>query len=225
MRKEVIVISLGGSVVVPDNIDIKFLKNFKILIQRYSNKYKFILVIGGGKTARRYIDAVKSILKKANNKKLDWIGIRATWLNAEFVKIIFENQSYDIVVDNPNKKVKFDKILVAGGWKPGWSTDYDAVLLAKNYNAKTIINMTNIEYLYNKDPRKNKDAKKIKKIDWTGFRKIVGNKWIPGMNVLFDPIAAKEAQKLKLKLILIGNNLNNFKEFLDGKKFKGSVVE
>ena len=79
--------------------------------------------------------------------------------------------------------------------------------------------------LHDKDPRIYKNAKKIEKTDWKGLRKIVGNKWIPGMNVPFDPIAAKEAQKLKLKLVLVGKDLNNFKKFLDNKKFKGSVVE
>lgn len=223
MKKEVIVLSLGGSVIVPDDIDSDFLKDLKKLIKNNSKKYKFILVTGGGKTARRYQEAAKKF--NISNTELDWLGIQSTWLNAELVRRILGNLAYKDIVTNPNNKVNFNNILIAGGWKPGWSTDYDAVILAKNHKAKTVINMTNVEYLHDKDPRKYKDAKKIEKIDWNGFRKIVGDKWVPGLNVPFDPIAAKLAQKLRLKLVLVGKNIKNFDNFLKGKKFKGSVVE
>ena len=116
------------------------------------------------------------------------------------------------------------KILIAAGWKPGWSTDYDTVLLAKNLNVKTIINMSNIDYVYDKDPKKNKDAKKIKNIFWRRYRKISGNKWEAGLNKPFDPIAAKEAEKLGLKVTIIGKNLRNFENLLNDKKFYGTII-
>ena len=224
MEKEVIVISLGGSVTVPHEIDVGFLKRFNGLIRRYLKKYKFILITGGGHTCRLYQKSAASIIK-LKTEDLDWLGIHSTRLNAHLLRTIFRDVAYKRIIKNPNEKVKFDKILVAAGWKPGFSTDYDAVMLAKAFNAKTVVNMTNIDYLHDKDPRIYKNAKIIKRTDWYGLRRIVGDKWIPGMNVPFDPIAAKEAQKLKLKLILVGKDLNNFKKFLDGKKFKGSVVE
>ena len=224
MQKEVIVISLGGSVVVPDKVDVGFLKRFNGLVRKYLRKYRFILIVGGGRICRSYQKAASSVVK-LNTEDLDWIGIHSTRLNAHLLRTIFRDIAYKKVIKDPNENVKFDKVLVAAGWKPGWSTDYDAVLLAKTFNAKTVVNMTNIDYLHDKDPRIYKNAKKIEKTDWKGMRKIVGDKWIPGMNVPFDPVAVKEAQKLKLKLILVGKNLNNFKKFLDNKKFKGSIVE
>jgi uridylate kinase len=224
MKKEVIVLSLGGSVIVPDSVDSNFLKNFRKLVIKNLKRYKFIIITGGGKTCRNYQKAANSITK-LKSEDLDWLGIHVTWLNADLVRTIFKDVAYKCFIINPNKKVKFDNVLIAAGWKPGWSTDYDAVLLAKNYKAKTVINMTNVEYLHDKDPRKYKNAKKIEKIDWKNFRKIVGDKWTPGLNTPFDPIATKLAQKLKLKLILVGKNMNNFENFLKGKKFKGSVVE
>jgi len=224
MKKEVIILSLGGSVVVPDDIDTNFLKNFKKLIIKNLKRYKFIIITGGGKTCRKYQKAANSVTK-LKIEDLDWLGIHVTWLNADLVRTIFKDVAYKCFIIDPTKKVKFDKVLIAGGWKPGWSTDYDAVLLAKIYRTKTIINMTNINYLHNKNPKKYKNTKIIKKTDWKGFRKIVGNKWVPGLNAPFDPIAAKLAQKLKLKLVLIGNNLKNFDNFLKRKKFKGSIVK
>ncbi|MBR9691983.1 UMP kinase [Candidatus Woesearchaeota archaeon] len=224
MKKEVIIISLGGSVIVPDNIDVKFLKKFRALIKSYSRKYKFVLITGGGKTCRRYLAAAANAAK-LYAEDLDWLGIHATRLNGHLLRTIFRDVAYPKVIRNPTKKVKFDKVLIAAGWKPGASTDYDAVLLAKNFKAKTVINITNVDWLHDKDPKKYKSAKKIEKIDWKGFKKIIGDKWIPGMNTPFDPVATKIAQREKMKLILIGKKLGNLKKFLDGKKFAGSVIE
>jgi uridylate kinase len=224
--EKTIIISLGGSVIVPDKIDVRFLKKLKKIIEKFAKKgYRSVIICGGGKTARDYQKAASKIVKP-NNEDLDWLGVHATRLNAHFIKILFGNIAEDVVVNDPTLKIKFNKkILVAAGWKPGWSTDYDAVLLAKNLKAGTIINMSNIDFVYDKDPKKFKDAKKIKSISWKRYRKISGDKWKAGLNLPFDPVAAKEAEKLKLKVIIIGKNLRNFESLLSKKKFEGTVVE
>jgi len=221
-----IIMSLGGSVIVPDNVDVKFLKSFKKNIEKFVKRnYRFVVYCGGGKIARDYQKAASQIIK-LDNKRLDWIGIFATILNAKFIKLLFGNMAEDCIVRDPTSKIKFNKkILIAAGWKPGWSTDYDAVLLAKNLKIKTIINMSNIDYVYDRDPKKNKNAKKIKNICWDHFRKIIGNKWKAGLNKPFDPIAAKESEKSKLKVIIIGKNLKNFENLLNNKRFEGTVIE
>lgn len=224
MKKEVVVISLGGSVIVPDKIDVRFLKGFRKLVKGYLRKHKFAIITGGGKTCRNYLKAASSVVR-LHAEDLDWLGIHSTRLNGHLLRIIFRDVAYPRVLKNPTKRVRFDKVLIAAGWKPGCSTDYDAVMLAKTLGAKTVVNITNIDYLHDRDPRIYKNAKIIKKTDWQGLRKIVGDKWKPGMNVPFDPIAVKQGQSLKLKLVLLGKNLSNFKKFLDGKKFKGSIVE
>lgn len=221
-----IIISLGGSIIVPDKIDISFLKNFKNLINNFVKKnYRFIIYCGGGSTARMYQNAYKKIIGE-NQEALDWIGINATYLNAVLLKTIFYGIAEEYIIQDPIKKIKFDKkILVAAGWKPGWSTDYDAVLVAKNLGVDEIINMSNIDYVYNKDPNKFKDAKPIKQISWKNFRKLVGSKWKAGLSMPFDPIAAKEAEKIKLKVIILGRDLDNLSDFLNNKKFKGTIIK
>ena len=223
-KKEVMVISLGGSVIVPNKIDIEFLKGFRKLIKSYLRKYKFIIIAGGGKTARDYQQAARSVVR-LDPEDVDWIGIHSTRLNGHLLRTIFRDVAKPALAKNPSKKIKLEKVLIAAGWEPGRSTDYDAVMLAKTFGAKTVINITCIDYLHDKDPRQYKDAKKIEVIDWKGFRKIVGDKWDPGMNVPFDPVASKLAQTNKMKLVLIGRDLDNLRNVLDKRPFKGSIVQ
>jgi|TARA_B100001964_G_C14185886_1_gene578602 uridylate kinase len=222
--KKTIIMSLGGSVIVPYNIDIKFLKDFKKIIEKFVKKgFRFVIYCGGGKIARDYQKAAFKF--KVNNKDLDWLGIHATILNANFVKILFGNLAENIIIKDPTKKIKFNKkIILAGGWKPGWSTDYDAVLLAKNLKVDTIINMSDIAYVYDKDPKKYLNTKRIKNICWRHYRKIAGNKWKAGLNKPFGPVAAKEAEELGLKVMIVGKNLRNFENLLGNRKFKGTII-
>jgi len=227
MKKEdTIIISVGGSLIVPSEIDVLFLRKFRELVLRYVKKgMRVIIVCGGGKTARMYQEAAKKIVRLTNDE-IDWLGIQGTKINAYLVKTIFKKEAYHKIIDNPNEKItSTKKVLVASGWKPGFSTDYDAVLLAKNFGVKKIINLTNIDYVYNKDPRKFKDAKPLKKISWKELRKIIPNKWSPGLSVPFDPIAAKEAERLKLEVVIMnGKNLRNFENYLLGKPFVGTII-
>ena len=221
-----IVMSLGGSLIVPDDADINFLVNFKNIIEHYAKKgFKFIVICGGGKVARNLQQAASKI-PKVTNKDLDWLGIYATRANAQLIRAILKDNAQDAIISNPNEKIRFKKnVVIAAGWKPGWSTDYDAVLLAKNLRIKEIINMSNVDYVYDKDPKKFKDAKKIEKISWNEFSKLTNQKWKAGMNVPFDPVATKEAKKSGIKVNIIGNDLKNLENLLNGKKFRGTVIE
>lgn len=222
---KIIVLSLGGSLICPSDFDFVFLKKFRQIIEVYSkHSYKFVIICGGGKLARTFQE-IASKNKKLSNEELDWLGIYATKINAYIVKSIFGNSAEDFVVSNPTQKLNLKKnIVVASGWKPGWSTDYDAVLLAKNFKVMEVINMSNIDYVYDKDPRKFKNAKKIEKLKWLTYLKMTGTRWKAGMNVPFDPIAAKEAQKSKIKVYVIGNDLGNFENLLNNKPFKGTAI-
>lgn len=226
MIKKTYILSLGGSLIVPDEVDYKFIKKFRELILKgVKNGSKFIIVCGGGGLNRKYNEAAKKV-RKMTNEELDWIGIYTTRYNARFVKVLFGSLAYDKIATNPHRKFITSKpIIVGAGYKPGWSTDYDSVLLAKTYGAKSVVNLSNIDYVYDKDPNKYKNAKPIKSVYWKDFRKIVGSKWKPRMNKPFDPIASREAEKLGLKVVILnGKNLKNLENCLDGKEFVGTVI-
>lgn len=224
-KKETIIISLGGSLVAPGEIDLGFLKNFKQSLQRYLKLKNFFILVGGGKIARIYQKALLEFGAKSSDR--DWVGINVTRMNAEIIKQMFTGDCYPKVITDPNKTIKTNKdIIIGAGYKPGWSTDYVSVLIAKKYKIKTIINLTNVDYVYDKNPNEFADAKELKEIDWKSFERIVGDKWSPGLSMPFDPKASKLAASLKLKVVMInGKNLERLEDFLNDKPFVGTTIQ
>lgn len=223
-----IVLSVGGSVIIPKTgFDVEFLRKFRAMILReVSSGKRFILVIGGGATCRQYQQAAKAI-RPMTASDLDWLGIYATIYNAQFVRLLFKELSYSEIVVNPRHRVSTRKpIIIGAGEKPGASSDIDAVELAHAYGARDVINMSNIQYVYDRDPNLFHDAAQIENIDWQDFRKnIVGTKWVPGKNVPFDPTASRLAQKYRLTVSVVrGTDLTEVAKAIAGKKFRGTVI-
>lgn len=228
---EKIVISLGGSLIVPNGgIDIVFLKQLNDFIraQLAHHRRQFFIVVGGGSTTRHYQDAAQNVIGHTLvPEDLDWLGIHSTRLNAHLIRTIFRDIAHPYILKHYEiiRKVT-EPIVVASGWKPGWSTDFCAAMVCEDYNVKTVVNMSNIEMAYTADPKSDPKATPIKNIKWTNFRKIVGDIWTPGMNKPFDPIASKKAEELGLRVIIVkGNNFENLKNYLDGKEFVGTTIE
>ena len=223
-----IVISLGGSLVVPNGgIDIEYLTLLNIFIRnKIAQGRRFFITVGGGSTARHYIDAARKIAGKISDWDLDFLGIHTTELNAHFIRTIFRDIAHQRVILNYEKKIENLKepLVIAAGWKPGCSTDYDAMLLVRDYGAQALINMSNIEGVYNKDPNKFSDAVFMEKLTWENYQKMTDQKWSPGTNVPFDPKASELANKLKCTVYIIGKDLSNLDKLLNGEHFKGTVI-
>jgi len=227
MPENLTIISVGGSLIVPDKVDTVFLKSFKDLIIKFIKKGKrFIIVCGGGRTARNYQEAARNLGNLRKND-IDWLGIFGTIINANLLRAVFYKFSHPKVISNPSEKIDFkEKILIASGWKPGFSTDYGTVLLTKKFKTKRIVNLTNIDYVYNKDPKKFTNAKPIEKISWTDFRRLLPRKWRPGLNSPFDPVASKEAEKAGIEVVILnGKKIKNLENYLLGKKFFGTIIK
>ena len=187
-----VILSVGGSIVAPDGVDTSYVRSLLDLLTGISNT-RFVLVVGGGRPARTYQEAGRQL--QATAIDLDWIGIRATYLNAELVRAALGKQAYASIVTDPSKPPKFSqRFLVCSGWKPGWSTDYDAVLLATKFKTNTVVNLSNIDVVYDKDPRTSVAAKQFSALSWKDYLGMIGTKWEPGKNCPFDPIASKLAK-------------------------------
>lgn len=215
-----IVISLGGSVMVPDKVDVDFLFKFKNLIKEH-RKIKFVIITGGGKTSRNYqIDLLNDLQK-------DLIGIQATRLNARLLLFVLGKLAEQKVYTNVKEMIKNfgKKIIVSGGMIPKNSTDYICSLVAKGINADFILNISNVTGIYDKDPRKYKDAKMFSELSFKRFNSLFGKgKWKPGQNVIFDQKAARFCSKNRIKLVFASKDIKNLDNILSEKKFAGTIV-
>lgn len=226
-NREYIVVSVGGSLIVPDGIDTSFLKMFRsFVLEHMSRGFSFYIVVGGGRTARNFQAAAEEVRGDLCREDMDWLGIHSTRLNAHLMRTLFKEHAQAKVVKNPGHHLRGKApIIIGAGWRPGWSTDYCAVLAAKKLGATKLVNLSNIDYVFDKDPRKFPDAKKIESIKWGEFRTLIPDHWDPGLSSPFDPVAAEAAQKLGLEVaIMNGAHLKEFENYLAEKPFAGTII-
>ncbi len=218
--------SLGGSLIVPSNIDYNFLKNFKTKLLKLKD-FKFVVVAGGGSIAREYIKVLEK--EGVNEKKLCLMGVGITRLNARLLANFFKESACPNLPSSMQElKNMFNKnrIIFTGGlsFEPENTSDGTAASIAKELKTD-FVNMTNVNGLYNKDPRKFNDARLIKRISFEEFcNKIKKLKYHPGQHFVLDQHASEVIRKNKIKTVIIGKGLKNFESLIKGKKFIGTVI-
>ena len=226
---ETIIMSVGGSLIVPDGIDTDFLQKLKTFItdQTTNHGRRFILIAGGGRTARHYQDAATAVTDLTSDD-LDWMGIHATRLNGHLLRTIFRDIAHPEMITNTDDVQDIPgepAVIVASGYRPGSSTDLRAVQIAKLVGASKVINLSNIDYVYTADPKTNPDATKIETSSWAEFRALIPSEWDPGMSAPFDPIAAKEADAQNIEVAIInGNKPEALTDYLAGEEFVGTLI-
>ena len=219
MKKKVIVLSLGGSLIIPEDIGITFLRKFKKVILKNSKKYKFVVVCGGGSIARKYISALKE--EKLNETLQSFSGISATRMNARFMTYFFNKDSeYGIPHTTEALKLYLKKndIVFCGAleYKPKQTSDSTAAELARKFQT-VFINLTNVSGLYDKNPKKYKDAKFISRISWKEFDRLANaNKYQPGQHFVLDQTASKIILKFKIPTYILGQDMNQLENVLNG---------
>ncbi|HWA32410.1 MAG TPA: UMP kinase [Candidatus Paceibacterota bacterium] len=226
MKDDIIIISLGGSLIVPDDVDAGFLKDFReLILAEVKRGRKFIIITGGGKICRRYNAAAEKV-REVTSEELDWLGIHSTRFNAHLLRILFGEQAEHEIITDPMLPVEFEKpIVLGGGWRPGNSTDLVGIVLAEQVGAKTVVNLSNTDYIYDSDPKQNLKAKKIEKISWADYRALIPSEWKPGLSTPFDPVASDLAEKEGITVVVInGKPIDNFRNFLNGENFQGSTI-
>jgi len=223
-----IVISIGGSILVPNDIDEDYAKELAKFANELHKKYKLCIVTGGGKTARKYIEIARN--NGASDVHSDNLGIDASRLNARLLaSIIGENTIPEPPKDfySALRELNSGKIVVMGGTHPGHSTDAVSALLAEYINANLLINATDVDGIYDKDPQKYKDAKLLKRISIEKLVDMVKSYSLgAGKYELIDILAAKIIQRSRIKTIFLnGKNIQNMLNAIEGKKFTGTVIE
>ncbi|MGD2073008.1 MAG: hypothetical protein PVG65_05925, partial [Candidatus Thorarchaeota archaeon] len=192
--KKSVVISLGGSLIVPEKIDLSFLREFRKTIRKNARKYKFVIVCGGGTVARKYINALKEEGKPDFLQSL--AGISVTRLNARFMSYFFGKDPKSGIphdMKHVRSLLRKNDIVFCGAlrYAPDQTSDSTAVKLA-NYLNSEFINLTNVAGLYTKNPKKYKDAKFIPKISRQDlYKMIMAIRFKPGQHAPLDQTSVK----------------------------------
>ena len=223
------VISLGGSLIVPNKIDIEFLNEFKKILLKNKNKYKFVVVCGGGKTARTYINGLEE--QKSSQKKYfqSLLGISSTILNTQFLIYFFEkNVNKDAPSDMKEVKnlLKKHDFVFCGAlrYAKNETSDGTSAKLA-NYLDSEFINLTNVKGLYDKNPKKFRTAKFIPEISHKDFLKIAKKiEFKPGQHFILDQNAARIIKTYNIKTYILGPDLKQLNNVLNNKHFIGTLI-
>ena len=237
-----IIIALGGSIVFPDQIDWDFLRRFRLFVNREIKKgRKLVIVSGGGRLSRIYQEAAGKVVKVTNEDK-DWLGIHATRSNAHLLRTIFRDDADPVVIDERYKvrKLKYP-VTIASGWRPGWSTDFIAVALARDFGVPEAVIAGKPSHVYpvknggalralavsNGAGDKELDMKRpFSELTWGKYRKLIPTKWVPGAHAPVDPVAARLAEEAGIAAIVVnGKDLRNFGNLLNGRNFEGTLVK
>lgn len=226
--KKIVVMSLGGSLIIPDSIDLEFLRKFREVIKKHTSKYKFVIVCGGGSVARKYISALREDGKSEYLQSL--AGISVTRLNARFMAYLFgKDPEWGIPHDmkNIHNLLRTNDVVFCGAlrYAPNQTSDATACKLAA-FLKTDFINLTNVKGLFDKNPKERKDAKFIPHATREEFAKIVyAVPQKPGMHAPVDHEAMKVIMQNHLKVFIIGKDAKQLDNMLQGKNFVGSVVE
>jgi uridylate kinase len=225
MAEEIITLSIGGSMVNPGKPDIGFVKTIANIIN--ASKRRFAITVGGGTYARTYVSALKAL--GANDFQADKVAILETRQNAMLVLSALKDAYPNVPehIELASAAINKYKCVVMGGLYPGFTTDSTAVLLAEAVGSRRVINITNVDGVYDKEPSE-KGAKKfnsMKIADFVGLA-MKSDMRKAGTHFVFDSVAAKLAMRSKIRVdVVSGKNLNDVKNAIDGKPHNGTVIQ
>ncbi len=223
--KPVITLSLGGSIINPGEIDVKFLKEFTKVILELLSKYKFMIVCGGGKVARDYIHALPQGLTEGER---DYMGIAATWLNAELLSYYFKGKTAPVLprtVEELMQQMQHYDIGLSGGFLPAVKTDEDAAVVADLFGSPILINVTNVDGIYDKDPRNNSDARKFPELSYKEFYEVISPLSLgAGSNAPFTLIAAKICERSNMRIIICPKEIQKIRQAIEGVNV-GTIIQ
>ncbi|MDE1870229.1 MAG: UMP kinase [Candidatus Micrarchaeota archaeon] len=225
---KIICVSLGGSGVTDSSgIDQKRVKKFIRVLQK-NKKYRFIVVVGGGKPARMYINSLRH--KGASDEFLDSVGIMVTRLNAFAVKG-FAPRSLKVYpkvaksLEEAKGAIKRSRVVFMGGLHPGITTDGVTALVCKAVGSKLLINLSSEPYVYDKNPEL-KGAKKFETLTYDQLLEL-SRKYgqpEPGLNFIFDITASRIVKRSKIEVRFAGYSAQSFADAITGKH-KGTTVK
>ena len=219
-----IVISLGGSILVP-SLEKNHLREYATILRDLGGEHRLFLVVGGGGAARRYIELARKL--GIDESIGDELGILVTRLNATLLAGALGDAAYPKIAESYRDAAGFGesgKIVVMGGVVPGQTTDAVAALLAERVHADLIINWTSVDGIYSADPKKHPDAVRHATLSPKELQEIIrGDQLEAGSNTVFDTVAAKIIGRSGIPLVVLdGRDPEDPRKAIRGKR--GTLV-
>ncbi len=222
--KKRIVIKLSGQVFGMERT--KELKDYAAFFVKQSKICQPVLVAGGGKIARYFINHARS--SGADESTLDELGIEISRLNAKLLIYALKDNAYPHPPTNlteVKQAVDSGLIVVTGGLHPGQSTNGTAALIAEKINAAEFLNATDVDGIYDSDPNKNKKAKQFKRIELKDLRSLlVHEDSMAGCYDLMDIVALKVIERSKIKTKIIKSDIKTIEKAIKGLSIGTEII-
>ncbi|MDI6866154.1 UMP kinase [Methanoculleus sp.] len=221
-----IVISLGGSILVP-SLESNNIARYVSVLKKISEKCRLFVVVGGGGEARRYIGVARSL--GGGEAAADELGIMVTRLNARLLIAGLGEAAYPRVAENYTEALEFalsKKIVVMGGITPAQTTDAVSAVLAESVGADLLINATSIDGIYSADPKKDASAVRHDHLTPRELLEILtANRMNAGANTVLDIVAGKVIERSGIPLLVIdGREPDNLYRAIVEGTFVGTIV-
>ncbi|MDT7879049.1 MAG: UMP kinase [Candidatus Caldarchaeales archaeon] len=199
----------------------------EVLKSCHTSGEKWVLVVGGGDAARGFIKAARTL--GASETVCDEIAIMVTRIHASLFIQALGDVSYPNVVGSVeelrNALVSRD-LAVAGGFWPGQSTFAVAAYCAETIRARKMLVATNVEGIYDKDPRMFRDARLISRMTYSELRRLMeGSPQTAGEYRMVDAVGLSILERSRISLSIIdGRDPKRLREALS-KGYAGTIVE
>ena len=220
-----VVVSIGGSII--DRKDTAFLRDLARTLRDASRSVKLYVVAGGGEYSRSYIRAGRAL--GADEKYLDLMGIKATRMNAMLLGAAIGREANPCPPASYAQAIRLAeefRITIMGGTRPGRTTDGVAARLAEKVGARRLVNASNVDGIYTKDPRRFKDARLVPKMTYEELIALSrGTAWKAGPTVIFDIVGSRICKRAGIPLLVLdGRDLASLRAAILGNRFKGPTV-
>lgn len=226
IRMKTIVLSVGGSIIVP-SLESNKIGEFASVLKSLSEKFRIFVVIGGGGEARRYISVARAL--DIDEATCDELGIMVTRINASLLSWALGDYAHPAIADNYNDALAYSKtagIVIMGGITPGQTTDAVSAVLAERSGADLLVNVTSIDGIYSDDPKKDIGAVKFDSMTHEELVEIVSSgRMNAGSNNIIDLVAAKIVQRSEIPLLVTdGREPEAFKSAIMKGTGAGTIV-
>ncbi|MCQ2052778.1 MAG: UMP kinase [archaeon] len=221
-----VVVSIGGSVLIPEKDDAKYIRDLAEVLKEVSKKVCLMVICGGGKISRYYSNTGKNL--GGSTYQLDELGICVTRINAKLLSIALGDVGFDTIPVKPEDCANMaspGKVAVMGGTEPGHTTDAVAAMVAKFCGATRIVNASNVDAVYSDDPKANPNANRYSKMTIDELKTIIYDEHIACKSSIFDPLGVKIAKDNKIDILMInGRELSELKNAILGNEIKGTFI-